>query len=232
MASTMCATRRSSLLDVTMCESLIAISTLVLVDEFGRDEPCRNVRYDFRQCGCVYLNRCKRHPQDHLTLCCRCPDPKATYSVLVLDEQCRECQYKELAERSMELMKRLKRAQNDLRLAGCKTLKERIEMTTLPHSAARQPKTRALRIQSAKIQTLSRKVFDMTKQVEIHQEARSKALSSAGLFGVTGMDKIGCGWWFAGKANYAIQWFTGEQDDSLWKWDQEVSTGGSCLVLV
>ena len=232
MASTMCATRRPSLLDVTMCESLIAVSTLVLVDEFGRTEPCRNTRYDFRQCGCVYLNRCRRHPQDHLTLSCRCPDPKATYSVLVLDEKCEECQYNELAERSTELMQKLKSAQADLRYAACKRLKERTILTSMPRSRAMQLKTRNLRMQSGNIQALSRKVSEMTPQVEIHQEARSKALSSAGLFGVTGMDKIGALWWIADEVSNACVWFTGEQDDSLWKWNQKASTEGSCLVRV
>ena len=216
-----------------MCDSPKAVATLVLKYEFGRDEPCRNIRYDYLQCRCVFLKRCNRHPRDHLTLCCRCPDPKATFSIVVLDEKCKDCQYKEVAERSTELSKKLERARNELQSAVCTTSRRRItpsRSTTRYCETTKRDHEPTLRIRSARLRTLSSKVADMKRQLDSDQDARRKTLSSAGIFGVTGMDKIGDDWWRTGEASTSYILFTGETDESLGKW--RVSAASRCSVRV
>ena len=112
-------------------------------------------------------------------------------------------------------------ARNELQSAACTTLCRRI---TLSRSTMRYYETikrdhePTLRIRSARLRTLSSKVVDMKRQLDSDQDARRKTLSSAGILGVTGMDKIGDDWWRTGEASTSYILFTGETDDSLGKW--------------
>lgn len=142
-------------INTKMCNSLIPVSDMVLVDEFARSVPCHNTRYDYPACGCVQLERCKRHAQDHLTLSCTCPDPKSTFSVIVCSGKCLRCQQKDLSSASDELMAKLQAVQTDINEVTYNALRKRTKVASLPRSEMKESRSDSFACRTEKLWTFA-----------------------------------------------------------------------------
>ena len=169
---------------------------------------CANTRYVFK--CCVHLDKCQMHPQDVETLSCTCPDPRASFTTVIVEDECRKCKYRQLHREHAAGFKQL--ADKDAKIADLKRrlIESRLATISMSVTAKRRAK-KLLACRCAVIDSMSKK---LARDVQLADTELQLACSEIErkTIAVSHMDQIGT------FVFDSILWFTGEEDDKLWTW--------------